>query len=180
MTKTARKTPVRRALREGSALLPSVVDGLGAVKRAHHDYVDAGVRTDFADSLELDEAMKQGHKQENRWDYLLGHAPSGEVVAVEPHPAKQDEITGVIQKRTAARKQLEGQLRDGAGVTKWLWVASGRVHFADTEKARRQLDQNGIEFVGTRVAAKHLPDSAGSSSAAAERPRSKAKAKARR
>jgi hypothetical protein len=37
-------------------------------------------------------------------------------------------------------------------------VASGKVHFADTEKARLRLDQNGIKFVGTRVLAKHLPD----------------------
>ncbi len=177
MTKTARKTPVRRALREGSALLPSVVDGLGAVKRADRDCFDAGVRADFADSLALDEAMEQGHNEENRWDYLLGHAPSGEVVAVEPHAAKHDEITRVIQKRTAAREQLGGHLRDGARVTKWLWVASGRVHFADTEKARRRLDQNGIEFVGSRVMARHLPDSGGSSSIPAERPRRKAKAK---
>ncbi len=34
-----------------------------------------------------------------------------------------------------------------------------KVHFADTEKPRRQLDQNGIEFVGTKVMAKHLPPS---------------------
>ncbi len=165
------KTPVRRALREGSALLSSVADGLGAVKRKHRDYFDDGVRREFADSLELDEAVRQDHEQENRWDYLLGHAPSGEVIAVEPHSAKQDEITTVIQKRTAAREQLEGHLREGARVTKWLWVASGKVHFADTEKARLRLDQNGIEFVGTKVAAKHLP------SVPAEGPRPKAKAR---
>jgi hypothetical protein len=175
--KTAPKTPVRRALREGSALLSSVADGLGAVKKAHHGYFDEGVRRDFADSLDLDQAMRRGHEKENRWDYLLGHAPSGEVVAVEPHSAKQDEIPRVIQKRAAAREQLKGHLREGARVTKWLWVASGKVHFADTEKARRRLDQNGIEFAGTKVAAKHLPDSAGSSSAPAERPRRKAKAR---
>lgn len=179
MTRTASKTPVRRALREGSALLPLVADGLGAVKKAHHDYFDTAVRRDFADSLELDEAMRENRDQENRWDYLLGHAPSGEVVAVEPHPAKEADITAVIQKRTAAREQLQGHLRDGVRVAKWLWVASGKVHFADTEKARRQLDQNGIEFAGRKVAAKHLPDAAGSSSAPAKRPGRKA-GKARR
>ena len=179
--KTAPKTPVRRVLREGSALLASVVDGLGVVKRAHHDYFDEAVRRDFADSLELDEAIRvernqrQDRNRENRWDYLLGHAPSGEVVAVEPHSAKEDEISTVIRKRSAAREQLKGHLRDGARVTKWLWVASGKVQFADTEKTRRQLDQNGIEFVGKKVMAKHLADSSGSSAVPAERPRRKAK-----
>jgi hypothetical protein len=36
-------------------------------------------------------------------------------------------------------------------------VAPGKVHFAETEKAKLRLDQNGIEFVGTKVMAKHLP-----------------------
>lgn len=148
---------MRRALRNDSALLPSVTDGLGAVKNAHRDFFDNAIRSTFADSLDLDEALKQGHEQESRWDYLLGHKPSGEIVAVEPHSAKQDEITSVINKRSAAREQLEGHLREGSRVTKWLWVASGRVHFADTEKTKRRLDQNGIEFVGKKVAGKHLP-----------------------
>lgn len=157
MKKGVPKTPVRRALRHDSALLPSVADGLGAVKNAHRDFFDNAIRSTFADSLDLDEALKQGHEQENRWDYLLGHEPSGEVVAVEPHSAKQDEVTTVINKRSAARTQLEGHLREGSRVTKWLWVASGRVHFADTEKTKRRLDQNGIEFVGKKVTEKHLP-----------------------
>lgn len=156
MKKGAKKTPVRSALRKDSMLLPLVADGLGALKNAHRDYFDAAIRPTFADSLDLDEAMQFGHEQANRWDYLLGHAPSGNVVAVEPHSAKQDEITTVINKRVAAREQLKGHLRDGARVVKWLWVASGKVHFANTEKARLRLDQNGIEFV-TRVTAKHLP-----------------------
>ena len=157
MRKAEPKTPVRRALVKDSTLLPSVADGIGAVEAAHRIYFDIAIRTTFADSLELDEAVKQGHEQENRWDYLLGHEPSGEVIAVEPHSAKQDEISTVIKKRFSARAQLKNHLRDGVTVKKWLWVASGKVHFADTEKTKRLLDQNGIEFVGKKVTAKHLP-----------------------
>lgn len=172
MTKAAKKTPVRVALLLDSSLRPLVVDGLSAVKVAHRDYFEVAIRSAFADSLDLDEALQQGHEQENRWDYLLGHSPSGGVIAVEPHSAKQDEITTVIRKRAAAREQLKGHLRDGVLIVKWLWVASGKVHFADTEKVRRLLDQNGIEFVGTRVSSKHLPStSAHRSPAVKGRPR---------
>ncbi len=157
MSKNAPATPVRAALKNGSTLLASVVDGLGAVKTTHRGYFDEAIRSTFGDSLDLDAAMVVGHESESRWDYLLGHTQSAEVVAVEPHSAKHDEITTVIRKRTAARYQLRAHLRDGAQITKWLWVASGKVHFADTERVRRLLDQNGIEFVGTRVKAKHLP-----------------------
>jgi hypothetical protein len=144
MTRTTNKTPLRRALRDDSALLPSVADGLGAVKASHRDHFDAAIRATFADSLDLDAAIEKGHEEENRWDYLLGHEPSGEVVAVEPHSAKQNEITTLIKKRQAALEHLKSHITDGKRVSKWLWVASGKVHFADTEKARRHLDDKGI------------------------------------
>lgn len=151
------KTPTKKALRSDSKLLPMVAEGFGAVEAAHRNYFDTAIRNTFSDSLDLDKALREGHEQENRWDYLLGHAQSGQVVAVEPHSAKQDEVTTVINKRVAAQKQLKDHLRDGARVTKWLWVASGKVHFANTEKTKLRLDQNGIEFVGTKISAKHLP-----------------------
>lgn len=150
-------TPVRSLLKEDSSLQGAVKDGLGAVTKGHRDYLDVAIRDQFSDSLELDAAMHLGHEEENRWDYLLGHHPSEQVVAVEPHSAKQDEISTVIRKREAARQQLKTHLKNGKSIAKWLWVASGKVHFADTEKARRRLDQSGIEFVGTRISAKHLP-----------------------
>jgi hypothetical protein len=157
MTKTAEGTPVRRALRKDSSLLPSVQDGLGAVKSKHRDYFEEAIRSAFADSLDADEALREGHDRENRWDYLLGHGASQALIGVEPHSAKEDEISAVIKKRAAVIEQLRTHLREGVKIAKWLWVASGKVHFASTEKARFRLDQNGIEFVGKRVMAKHVP-----------------------
>ena len=87
----------------------------------------------------------------------LGHAPSSSAIGLEPHSAKTDEIDTVIRKRRAALDQLAAHLKPGALVSDWLWVASGDVHFADTERARRRLDQLGIRFVDKRVLAKHLP-----------------------
>jgi hypothetical protein len=155
--KRKNKTPVRQALKDGSVLQEKVSDGIGAVKKAHRRMLADDVRGTFGDSLDLDAALQAKHPGENRWDYLLGHNPSEQVVAVEPHSAKQDEITTVINKRKAAKDQLAGHLKPGARVSKWLWVASGKVYFADMEKTRFRLDQNGIEFVDKKVLAKHLP-----------------------
>ena len=66
-------------------LLPLVANGLGALKNAHRGYFDAAIRQTFADSLDLDEAMQPDHEQANRWDYLLGHAPSGNVAVSYTH-----------------------------------------------------------------------------------------------
>lgn len=155
--KRAMKTPVRAALTDASPLQAKVCDGMGAVKKEERGLFADDARRAFADSLDLDEAVRPGHGGENRWDYLLGHEASGEVIAVEPHSAKQDEVRAVIRKRAAAKEQLRPHLREGARITRWLWVASGAVHFANTERTRLALDQHGIEFVGKRVTSKHLP-----------------------
>jgi hypothetical protein len=150
------QTPVRAALRLDSSLIPNVKDGLGAVMKAHRIYFEENVRSAFADSLDIDEGLKKGLEQENRWDYLLGHEPSKQIIGVEPHSAENSEITTVINKRVAARQQLRGHLRAGKVVAKWLWVASGKVHFVPMEKATLRLAQNGIKFVGRNITNKHL------------------------
>jgi hypothetical protein len=87
---------------------------------AHRIYFDEAVRASFADSLDVDEALKVGREQENRWDYLLGHEPSRRIVGIEPHSAENSEITTVIRKLEAARLQLRDHLRDGVFVAKCL------------------------------------------------------------
>jgi hypothetical protein len=157
MTKFVKKTPVRGSLRKDSRLMPLVFDNLGALDNLHLQHFDKTIRRTISDSLDLDKAMNAEHPESNRWDYLLGHHPSRTVVAVELHQAKDNQITNVINKRRKALEQMEGHLRDGVQVKKWLWVASGKVYLANTEKDIRRLDQNDIEFVGKRITAKNLP-----------------------
>lgn len=150
------KTPLRAALRAESALQAAVKDGLGAVQSAHRGYFAEEIRSQFGDSLELDEAVRREHQQSNRWDYLLGHSQSGAVVGVEPHSAYTKEVSVVIAKRVAAMQHLRGHLRDGAKVAQWIWVASGRVDLVPFDRAKRRLDEAGITFVGGQVKAKDL------------------------
>ncbi|MCC6747214.1 MAG: hypothetical protein IT371_06105 [Deltaproteobacteria bacterium] len=147
-------TPLRRGLRPESSLLPLVENGLGAL--ADRDCLETSIRADFKDSLDLDAALRADHPEEPRWDYLLGHGPSGKVVALEAHSAREDQVSAVIAKKEAARVQLRGHLKDGARVAAWLWVASGSVEFLRMEAIRFRLDQKGILFVGREVLSKHL------------------------
>jgi len=153
-------TPLRGSLAPRSSLIREVQDGIGAVKGTDCNYFDVEIRSAFGDSLDLDAALLKQHSQKRRWDYLLAHSPSREIIGVEPHSAKEDQISTIIRKREAAKDQLASHLKPGRRVSRWLWVASGRVHFAATEKAKLRLDQNGIQFVGRRVLAKHLPKTA--------------------
>lgn len=151
------QTPVRAALKAESFLRSSVKDGLGAIENSHRDYFDVSIRTSFADSLDVDSGLKAGHEQENRWDYLLGHAPTGNIIGVEPHSAKEDEVSTVIRKLRSARDQLHDHLRDGVKVSRWIWVASGGIQFLQVGKTRFELAQAGIHFAGRRVKPKDLP-----------------------
>lgn len=122
-------------------------------KRKH---ISESVRSDFLDSLDLDEASRPRHPKDARWDYLLGHASSSQIVAIETHSSETSQVPRVIQKRIASLGHLRGQLRPGHHIAAWYWAASGRVDFVPFEKAMIRLNENGIEFVGGRLEAKHL------------------------
>lgn len=150
-------TPLRAALLPQSFLQAVVCDGMHALKKEHLSLIDEKVRGSFADSLDLDKALQKGHEQENRWDYLLGHEASRKIVGLEPHTANNHEVSTVIKKRAKAGEQLRPHLRSGVQVADWFWVASGKVDFLPIEKARHQLDSNGIKFVGSRLLEEYLP-----------------------
>jgi len=156
MAAPRRTTPIRDALKGDSSLQPRVCDGLGAVKERDRSSVADDVKRLFADSIDLDRALEEEHPSENRWDYLLGLAKGFRIVGLEPHSAKADQITTVIKKKQKAQQQIVGHLNPGKRVSRWFWVASGRVQFANTENARRRLDQSGIKFVGRQLLANHL------------------------
>ena len=155
MRTTPLHTPVREASAAHSTMKAFVQDGMGAVKDKDKKFIDASIRTQFTDSLDTDEVFRVGRDQEPRWDYLLGHE-NRSLIAVEPHSAKTDEIQAVINKKRALRQQLNGHLKDGMYISKWLWVASGPVCFSCGSKYEILLSQAGIKFVGRCVLAKHL------------------------
>jgi hypothetical protein len=147
--------PVSRALK-GSRLASAIKPGLQAVPGTNHKYIGESLRPKFLDSLNLDEATKPHHPTDARWDYLLGHSGSSQVIALETHSASTSNVAEVIRKRAASRDHLRGHLQPGENIAAWYWVASGRVDFVPHDKVINRLDQNGIQFVGTRLEMKHL------------------------
>lgn len=147
--------PVARAL-AGSYLAPSIQRGVQAIPGGKRKHISDAVRSEFADSLDLDEASRARHHADARWDYLLGHAPSSQIVGIETHPAETSHVSRVIEKRTASLGHLRGQLAAGHHVAAWYWAASGRIDFVPHEKTLLRLSEHGIQFVGGRVEAKHL------------------------
>ena len=62
MRRTPRHTPVCDALAAPSTIKALVMDGIGALKDKDKDkkFIEASIRTQFADSLDTDEAFRVG------------------------------------------------------------------------------------------------------------------------
>jgi hypothetical protein len=146
--------PVARAL-NGGKLAPLVRTGLQAMGD-HSGRVDGSLRSSFLDSLDLDSATKDDHPTDHRWDYLLGHAQTSTVVAVEVHSAETSQVSVVIAKKERSREHLRRHLAEGASVAAWYWVASNGVDLVPFDKMKLRLEQNGIQMVGRSLKAKHL------------------------
>ena len=136
---------------ESSRLRPLVKPGIKGLARKDAKLVAPFARRQVGDSLDFDAATVVESPQENRWDYLLSVPSLDSIVGLEPHSARDSEISVVIRKRRNALQILRSHLREGRSVSKWLWITRGKVGFSHTETARRRLDQSGIEFVGKTV-----------------------------
>jgi len=130
---------------------------LQALKKEHRKLVSGEVAPRVNESLDLDTATARAFPNDPRWDYLLGITGNARLIALEPHSAKDDQISLLIRKKRASTIHLRPHLRDGAFVSAWVWVASNGVSFADTEKTRRRLDEHGITFAGRELRLRHIP-----------------------
>lgn len=143
-----RKHLLKTALHDSSTLQKHIKSGAGAVAPADIKLIAEAERSKIGDSLDLDAAAKNEFPEANRWDYVMSLPALEQIVAVEPHAARDSEISVVIAKKKHAIQYLQSHLRDGYRVTKWFWVSPGTVGFSRMERARRLLDQNGIAFEG--------------------------------
>lgn len=150
-------TPIRRQLRSDSTLLDELKSGLGALKAVDRSRIEEAIKARFGDSLDADAAFLSVAPSENRWDYLLGDEVSKQIYGLEPHSAKQDEVSTVIAKKRRALEHLRRHWRAGSPVVAWFWVASGSVQFPDVDRNMKRLAQEGITFVGKQLQKKHLP-----------------------
>jgi outer membrane protein assembly factor BamE (lipoprotein component of BamABCDE complex) len=108
-------------------------------------------RPKIGDSLDLDAAFKKDFPNANRWDYVFSVATTGKLIALEPHIAKDSEISVLIAKKKHAATQLRAHFQPQYGVSEWLWVSHGRTSFSRMEQATRRLAQAGIRYLGRSV-----------------------------
>jgi hypothetical protein len=144
----ARRRLLKAALHEESRLRDLVEVGMGAFNKTDVKSIAENQRSRIGDSIDLDAASKDEHPEANRWDYIISIPDLKELAGIEPHSAKDSEVSVVIRKKKHATDYLRTHLQNGYRITKWFWVTHGPVSFSKMDPARRRLDQNGIKFVG--------------------------------
>jgi hypothetical protein len=76
--------------------------GLGALRRADKEHVDAEDTRLVTGSVDVDRTLKEAYPNDNRWDYAIGHRPmnlASEVAYwVEVHPASDGDAKVVLAK----------------------------------------------------------------------------------
>jgi hypothetical protein len=147
----SRATSLQAVLDEKSPLRELVRAGMAAFAKEDVKLVAEAERSRIGDSLDLDAASRDEFPQANRWDYILSVPDLGEIVGIEPHTAKDSEISAVIAKKNHATQYLRNHLQEGNRVARWFWVSHGTVSFSKMDRARRRLDQNGITFCGRKL-----------------------------
>lgn len=144
-----RSVTLRSALKGSSPLQSCVENGLDAFLAQDKSLIEKSERPRVVDSLDLDAATRAAFPDANRWDYILSISRSVEVIGIEPHTAKDSEISTVRRKKENAQTFLVGHLHSRYRVLRWYWVSHGRTQFSVMEKAQRQLAKSGIKY--TRV-----------------------------
>jgi hypothetical protein len=137
------------ALVKKSGLRASVRANLDAIKNTDRQLILETDRQKIVDAIDLDAATQRQYPNSHRWDYIV--CASNSLIGIEPHPAKDDQLRSIVEKKNHAQLVLTAELINGARVSRWIWVTRGRVKFSQNEKAQRYLAQNGIEFQGRLV-----------------------------
>ena len=143
---------LKTALQPASTLLSGVQNGMDAFFPRDRALIAVSERPKIGDSLDLDSALRHDFPNANRWDYIFSVPGAGKLVALEPHSAKDSEISVLIAKKKHAAAELRKHLHPKYRVAEWLWVSHGRTSFSRREQATRRLAQEGITYLGKSVA----------------------------
>lgn len=120
--------------------------GLRALTGDHSHSVANG--REAARSANVDTALKQDHPNAARWDYLVEPSPENgqDVVGIEVHPASSPGEVKVMIKKMAWAKGAVAHHEPDLRVTRWVWIATGKVGLPRTTREAKALALAGIEY----------------------------------
>ncbi len=129
--------------------------GLQALKTVDRRRIQCSNTGDLTGSIALDQALRDSHPSDPRWDYGIGVRKtqnSDRVIWIEVHPASSSHIQDVLDKL----RWLTNWLTSSAPRLKkmpaeYVWIATGKVNISPSSPQRKKLAAKGIRFVGKRL-----------------------------
>jgi hypothetical protein len=129
----------------------AVVAGKGGVAAGDRERIGTAGGARIQCSLNLDALLREEYPNEHRWDYLLivgNGTPSA--IGVEVHAATAGEVNVILVKRARAMAIIKARCV-GLAVSRWYWVASGKVFLRATDPQFRVLRRSGVLGPARRV-----------------------------
>ncbi len=135
----------------GQASVP-VCKAMEAVDRRYRQQIRLGDTAEVVGSVDLDTAFQQQEPNATRWDYGLGLVVQGEARAcwVEPHPARSDQVTPMLNKYQWLQDKLETdtfqalkRMTRQQG-TAFFWLATDRIDIPRHSPHRKKLANKGL------------------------------------
>lgn len=128
-------------------------EGLGALRRADKERINAADTRRLAGSVDVDTAFEKKFPEAPRWDYGIGYRPANlkEDVAywVEIHPASAGDIKQVLAKLAWLKSWLsEHAVELNALRREFIWVSSGKTSFTLTAPQQKRFALFGLRHTG--------------------------------
>jgi hypothetical protein len=126
--------------------------GLQGLREVDRNRITCKNPRSLTGSVDLDEALKESHPHDNRWDYGVGIAidkKTDDVIWIEVHPASSHHIEEVLKKHRwllgwlASSAPLLGQMN-----AKFVWIATGKVSIPQGSPQRRRIGELDIHLAG--------------------------------
>jgi hypothetical protein len=107
--------------------------------------------------VNVDEALRQTHPTDSRWDYAVGLAVNRSTdfaLWIEVHPANSLHVDTVIKKRRWLRSWLQAAGAELKKITpgrNYVWLATSPVALPQNSSQRKKLAEEGVQLRSQRL-----------------------------
>ena len=127
--------------------------GLGALRGADRQHIDAKNTRRLTGSVDLDTCLEESCPNDPRWDYGIGHRPtnlnSETVYWVEVHPGNAGEVNALLQKLAWLKVWLKNSAPALDGMRReFIWVSSGKTSFTLSAPQQKRFALQGLQHKG--------------------------------
>lgn len=142
-----------KAVSQAPQLAGAYQRGLRALKARDKLCVSVNSPRKLTGSVDIDSTLASVDPHGHRWDYGVGISQvpnrSDLVVWIEIHPAKNSEISVVLDKLAWLREWLHNNAPDlEAMPCKHVWVSSGSTSITQGSQLARSLATKGLQLAG--------------------------------